>query len=170
MSRLWTRFGSYVLAGAGIAGNLLTVFLVFELVPEDGNLPPGIVVMAFWSVQLAVLHTFSSVSAVMRARGEPGEGGDRRRSGSSGGDMWPVVKQALKEHRLGFYSMIPLVLLAFAIFAVAAPCGWFEVPWREGGRSVFPPSAVIPVDVAVDVLGRYCATGELSGMAKGSGR
>lgn len=126
MSRLWTRSKWYVLAAAGIAVNLLAIVVVFELVPEDGNIPPGIVVMAFWAVQHAALPGFVSLAVDLHVEIQRAEGGD----------VWPAVMRALKGHRPGLYAVVSLVLMAFTVFAVAAPRAWFEMPWLSATRYI----------------------------------
>ncbi|GIG01078.1 hypothetical protein Cci01nite_61710 [Catellatospora citrea] len=137
VSRLWTRVKWYVLTTAGIAVNILVIVVAFKLVPEDGNIPPDIVVLAFWSVQLAALRAFEFVSAIRHADSEPTEGSDSRGSDSSAGEVWPAVKSKLKDPWLVLLAVVPLVLVAFTAFAVFAPRAWFEMPWLSAVRSVF---------------------------------
>ncbi|WP_144119103.1 Imm1 family immunity protein [Catellatospora sichuanensis] len=137
MSRLWTRFGSWILFAAGLAANILAIVVIYRLVPMDGNLPPGVVVMVCWAVQLAVQRVVAYRAGIPGADREIAEGGDRSRSGSSVRDVLLAVRTALTDFRPDSYTVVVLVLVSFVVFALAAPRAWFDIPWLSAVRYVF---------------------------------
>ncbi|MFC7247569.1 Imm1 family immunity protein [Catellatospora aurea] len=137
MSRLWksragsinrnrSSFSAYfsILLLVALYGG--GTFAIGWLVPEDGNLPRGVFAMAFLTVPLAVYQAISARMVARSAERQAALEGDPLRDGSPVWDVVPAVKSALREFRLGPYTVLLLLHLAFAVFALAVPTAWFD--------------------------------------------